>query len=155
MKTILLLASILAVQITGSLDESAKATAQGLVRSLQKCPARIAVAKFKSGWTKNTWGPPTNLDYDVLKTNSIMWPYQIAISYTIPWTGTKDRKRREEAEEDTKPVLRLRFSYRNDYQLRGDGTLRIASLLSQALDGSWKERGSLPDACWDHLPNPE
>ena len=38
----------------------------------------------KDGWTKTTWGPPNNLDYDVLRTNSLKWPYQIVISYTIP-----------------------------------------------------------------------
>jgi hypothetical protein len=155
MKTILLMASIIAGQITGSPDADAKATAQALVWGLEKCPARVVVAKFKGGWTKNTWGPPTNLDYDVLKTNSIKWPYQIVICYTIPWTGTKDRKQREEAEQDTKPALTLKFSNRNLYQIGDDGTLRIAELLSQALDGSWKERASLPDVCWDHLPKSE
>jgi hypothetical protein len=152
MKTILLMASIVAGQITGSPDWDAKATAQALVWGLEKCPPRVVVAKFKGGWTKNTWGPPTNLDYDVLKTNSIRWPYQIVISYTIPWTGTKDRKKREEAEQDTKPALALKFSYRNLYQIGDDGSLRLAELRSQALDGSWKERPGLPDACWDRLP---
>jgi hypothetical protein len=59
---------------------------------VEKCPVRVVIAKFKNGWTKNTWGPPTKLDYDVLKTNSIKWPYQIIISYTILWTGTEDQK---------------------------------------------------------------
>jgi hypothetical protein len=155
MRTVLLIALIFAGQITGPSDGDAKATAQALVRGLEKCPARIVVAKFKGGWTKNTWGPPTNLDYDVLKTNSIKWPYQIVISYTIPWTGTKDRKKREDAEQDTNPVLALKFSNRNLYQIGDDGTLRIGELLSQSLDGSWKERASLADVCWDHLPKSE
>jgi hypothetical protein len=108
------------------------------------------------GFRPESRSPSTGFpNYDVLKTNSIKWPYQIVISYTIPWTGTKDRKQREEAEQDTKPALTLKFSYRNLYQIGDDGTLRIGELLSQALDGSWKERGSLPDVCWDHLPKSE
>jgi hypothetical protein len=156
MRTVLLIASILAGQITGSRDGDAKAMGQALAWSLEKCPPRVVVEKFgKHGWAKNTWGPPTKLDYDVLKTNSIKWPYQIIISYTILWTGTKDRKQRKEAEQDTKPALTLKFNYRNLYQIGDDETLRIAELLSQALDGSWKERASLSDVCWDHLPKSE
>src|SRR5271166_985286 len=102
MRTVLLIVSILAGQITGSWDGDAKAMGQALAWSLEKCPPRVVVAKFgRHGWTKTTWGAPLNLDYDVLRRTSIKWPYQIVISYTIPVIVTKNRKNREEAEQDT------------------------------------------------------
>ena len=98
-------------QITGSWDADAKAMAQALVSGLEKCPPRVVVANFgKDGWTKATWGPPTNLDYDVLRTNSVKWPYHNVISYRILVSGTKNRKNREEAEQDVKPSLVFKSS---------------------------------------------
>ena len=160
MRIAFLIASILAGQITGSWDGDAKAMGQMLASSLEKCTARVVVAKFgKDGWTKTTWGPPTNLDYDVLRrTNSVRWPYQIVISFTIPVSGTKNRKNREEAEQDTKPSLIFKLSFRNIYEMGDDGSIRLSETLDQKLldeSGSWKERTRLPDACWDQLPKSE
>ena len=159
MRIALLMASILAGQITGSWDGDAKAMGQTLARSLEKCPPRVIVAKFgKDGWTKTTWGPPTNLDYDVLRTSSLKRPYQIVILYTIPVIVTKNRKNREEAEQDTKPSLVFKLSFKNVYEMGDDGSLRLFETLDQKLldgSGSWKERTRLPDACWDQLPKSE
>lgn len=159
MRAALLIGSILAAQITGSGDEYAKAMGQTLAWNLEKCPPRVLVAKFKGGWTKNTWGAPINVDYDVLKTTSIRWPYQIVISYTIPWSGTKDRKKREEAEQDTKPSLVFKLTFKNVYEMGDDGSIRLSETLDLPLSlkdsRSWKERTRLPDACWDHLPKSE
>ena len=152
MRLAVLMASMLVGQGIGSWDLDAKTTAQALVGSLEKCSPRVVVAKFKNGWTKNTWGPPTNFDYDVVKTNSIRWPYQIVISYTLPWSGTKDRKKREEAEQDTRPDLVLKNSEKNIYQMGDDGSLRLSETFVQGLDGGWTERRRWPDACWDQLP---
>ena len=63
----MLLGQIVHAQVSGSWELDAKMTAQAL--AIEKCPPRIVVAKFKHGWTKNIWGPPTNIDFDVLKTN--------------------------------------------------------------------------------------
>ena len=160
MRTAILLASLFIGQITGSWNGDAKATAQALAGGLEKCAPRVVVANFgKDGWTKTTWGPPNNLDYDVLRTNSLKWPYQIVISYTIPISATKNRKNREEAEQDTKPSLVFKTSYKNVYEMGDDGSLRLSEtlLLPFSLNGSdsWKERTRLPDACWDQLPKPE
>jgi hypothetical protein len=155
MRIALLMASICIGQITGSWDADAKATAQALASGLEKCPPRVVVAKFgKDGWTKTTWGPPTNLDYDVLRTKSIKWPYHIVISYTILVSGTKNRKNREEAEQDVKPSLVFKLSYENAYDIGDDGSLRLSETRVQELlgGGSWKQRTRLPDACWDQLP---
>jgi hypothetical protein len=142
-------------QITGSWDADAKAMAQALVSGLEKCPPRVVVAKFgKDGWAKTTWGPPTNLDYDVLRTNSVKWPYQIVISYRILVSGTKNRKNREEAEQDVKPSLVFKLGYENIYDFGDDGSLRLSETRVQELlgGGSWNQRTRLPDACWDQLP---
>jgi hypothetical protein len=161
MRTALLIASILAGQITGSWDGDARAMGQTLAWSLEKCPPRVVVAKFgKHGWTKATWGPPTNLDYDVLRrTNSIKWPYQIVISDTIPVVVTKNRKNREEAEQDTKPSLVFKLTFKNVYEMGDDGSVRLSETLDLPLSlkdsRSWEERTRLPDACWDHLPKSE
>ncbi|MGA9803952.1 MAG: hypothetical protein WA383_05710 [Terriglobales bacterium] len=142
-------------QITGSWDADAKAMAQALVSGLEKCPPRVVVANFgKDGWTKATWGPPTNLDYDVLRTNSVKWPYHNVISYRILVSGTKNRKNREEAEQDVKPSLVFKLSYKNTYDFGDDGSLRLSETTNQQLldSVSWKQRTLLPDACWDHIP---
>ena len=69
--------------------------------------------------------------------------------------GTKHRKKRDEAEQDTKPVLVMKSSYKSIYQMGDDGSLRLSETLLQALDGSWKERPRWPDACWDQMPKAE
>ena len=160
MRTALLLASVFIGQITGSGDTDAKTMAQALTWGLKNCSPRVVVANFgKDGWGKTTWGPPSNLDYDVLRTNSLRWPYQMVISYTIPIITTKNRKTRQEAEQDTKPSLVLKTSYKNVYEMGDDGSLRLSEtlLLPFSLNGggSWKERPRWPDACWDQLPKPE
>jgi hypothetical protein len=127
MRIVLLLAFLVAGQMLGSWDADAKAKAQALAWGIEKCSPRVAVANFgKDGWSKTSWGPPTNVDFDVLKTNSILWPYQIVISFTIPTSATKGHKKRDEAEQDTKPDI-----------------------------AAWEDRERLADACWDHLPKPE
>jgi len=110
------------------------------------------VAKYKSGWQKNTWGPPTDVDYDVLTTNSLLWPYQIVIQYTLPISMTKNYKKKEDAEQAPKSDLVVRNKYKNEYDL-GDKGLRISGLLAQQLDGEWHKRFTASDACWDNLPN--
>lgn len=150
------MASILAGQITGSSDGDAKAMGQTLASSLEKCPPRVVVAKFgKDGWTKTTWGPPTNLDDDVLRTASLKWPYEIVVLYTVPVIVTKNHKNREEAEQDTKPSLAFKLSFKNVYEMGDDGSIRLSETLDQKLldgSGAWKNRARLTDACWDQLP---
>jgi len=160
MRTALLIAPILVAQITGSPDGYAKAMGQTLAWDLEKCPPRVVVAKFgKHDWSKTTWGPPTNLDYDVLRTNSIKWPYQILISYTIPVIVTKNRKTQEEAQQDTKPSLVLKLTFKNAYEIGDDGSIRLSETLELPLvvkgSRSREERTRLPDACWDHLAKSE
>lgn len=149
------MATIPLCQITGSWDADAKATAQALVWGLQQCQPRVLVTKFKSGWGKNMWAPPEEVEYDVLKTNSLKWPYQIVISYTVQMGGTKSHKKREDAEQDVTPIMVLKGKYKNTYQMGDDGSLRLSETLVQGIDGGWKERPRWPDVCWDHLPKPE
>jgi hypothetical protein len=160
MRIILLMALLLAGQMLGSPDEDAKAKAQALTSGIEKCSPRILVANFgKHGWSKATWGPPVNVDSDVLKTNSIVRPYQIVISFTIPFSETKEHKKRDEAEQDTKPDIAFKFSYKNMYEIADDGGIRLSQTLDLPLSvtgqTTWQERQRLPDACWDHLPKPE
>lgn len=154
------MASFLAGQMLGSWNADAKAKAQALAWGVEKCSPRVVIANFgKHGWSKTTWGPPTDADFDVLKTNSIRWPYQIVISFTIPVSATKNRKNREEAEQDTKPDIVFKLSYKNVYEMGDDGGIRLSQTLdlpiSLSSSSSWRERIRLPDACWDHLPKTE
>ena len=160
MRIALLMASLLAGQMLGSRDADAKAKAQAFAWGIEKCSPRVAVANFgKDGWSKTTWGPPTNVDFDVTKTNSILWPYQIVISFTIPLNATKGHKKRDEAEQDTKPDIAFKLSYKNVYEIGDDGGIRLSQTLNLPLPvagkTAWEERPRLPDACWDHLPKPE
>jgi len=160
MKIAILFATVLIAQVTGTWDGDAKAVAQALAWDMERCPARVVVANFgKDGWGKTTWGPPVNVDYDVLKTSSLRWPYQIVVTFTNPIITTKNRNNKEEVEKDTKPSLVFKALYKNTYEMGDDGSLRISETLAQptSLSGSnsWKERPQWPDACWDHLPKSE
>ena len=78
-------------------------------------------SKIRQGWLdQDHLGPPTNPDYDVLRTSSLKRPYQIVILYTIPVIVTKNRKNREEAEQDTKPSLVFKLSFKNVYEMGDD-----------------------------------
>jgi|SRR5579872_4248775 len=158
MRIVLLMLPLLAGQMLAQSD--AKAKAQALVSEIEKCSPRVVVAKTsKHGWSKGTWGPPKNADFDVLKTNSIIWPYQIVISFTIPFSNTESHKTQDEAEKDTKAALALKFSYKNVYEIGDDGGIRLSQTLSLPLltmgKAEWEERQRLQDACWDHLPTTE
>lgn len=157
MRIVLLMASLLAGQMLGAPEEDAKAKAQALAWGIEKCSPRVAVANFgKHGWSKTTWGPPANVDFDVLKTNSILWPYQIVISFTIPTNTTKGHKKRDEAEQDTKPAIAFKFSYKNVYEVGDDGGIRLSQVLHLPTGNTaWEERQRVPDACWDHLRRPD
>ena len=131
MRIVLLMLSLLAGQMLGSPDEDAKAKAQALAWGIEKCSQRVALANFgKHGWSKATWGPPTNVNFDVLKMNSILWPYQIAVSFTIPFSETKGHKNRDEAEQDTRPDIAFKFSYKNVYEIGDDGRIRLSQTLA-------------------------
>src|ERR1035438_6944219 len=106
MRIVLWMASLIAGQMLGSPDIDAKAKAQALASEIEKCSPRVVVGQVsKHAWAKGTWGPPINADYDVLKTNSIIWPYQIVVSFTLPFSNTDSHKNRDEAEQDTKRAL--------------------------------------------------
>ena len=142
-------------QMNGSPDTDAKTMGQSLARSLEKCTARVVVAKFKAGWCKNTWGPQTNVDYDVLKTASIRWPYRIVVSYTMVLSVSKDHKAREEAEQDTKPSLIFKYSYKNVYEMTDDGSLRLseARILPPSQPSRSESTRPLPSACGTNCRN--
>ncbi len=154
---IVLLMALLAGQMWGLSDADAKAKARALVSEIEKCSPRVVVAKTsKHGWSKGTWGPPINADFDVLKTNSIIWPYRIVITFTIPFSNSESHKNPAEAEQDAKPAIAFRSSFQNVYEVGDDGGIRLSQTLSLPLtltgESGWKERQRLPDACWDHLP---
>lgn len=160
MRFAIVLAAVLIAQVTGSWEGDAKATGQALASDIEKCPARVVVANFgKDGWGKTAWGPPINVDYDVLKTSSLRWPYQIVVSFTITIITTKNSKNKEEVEKDTKPSLVIKTLYKNNYEMGDDGSLRLSETLVQptSLNGSsaWRERPRWPDACWDRPPKSE
>ena len=92
------------------------------------------------------------MDYDVLAINSLLWPYRIVIQYTLPIGMSKDYKKREDAEQNSKADLVIRNRYKNVYEF-GDKGLRISDLLSQQLNGEWRGRMTAFDACWDNLPS--
>ena len=159
MQTIFLIALLLAAQMPGLSDAAAKAKAQALASEIERCSPRVVVAKTsKHGWSKGIWGPPRDVDFDVLKTNSIMWPYQIVVSFTIPFINTESHKKRDEAEQDTKPAIALKFTDKNVYDI-GDSGVRLSQTLHSPISvtgkSEWEERQRLPDACWDHLPKPD
>ena len=160
MRIVLLMASFLAGQMLALSDADIKAKASALASEIEKCSPRVVVAKTsKHGWSKGTWGAPINPDFDVLKTNSIIWPYQIVISFTIPFSNTESHEKRDDAEQDTKPALAFKFSYKNVYEIGDDGKIRLSQTLHLPIPvtgkSEWEERQRLPDACWDHLPKPE
>lgn len=90
--------------------------------------------------------------YDVLATNSLLWPYQIVIQYTLPIKMTKTYKKKEDAEQETRADLIARERYKNLYDM-GDKGLRISGQLARGVSGEWGERVTAPDACWDNLPS--
>ena len=147
-RILLLGCALLTGQLTGSPQLDARLMADVLASKLRDCPTRAIVAKFKSGWSKTTWGPPTDVDYDVLPTDSLVWPYRIVIQYTLPTRVTKTYKKKDEAEGDSTADLVIRLKYKDMYEL-GDKGLRISSLLAQEMGGGWHERLTAPDACWD------
>jgi len=151
-RVLLLGCALLAGQITGSPELDAKVMAEALASKLKDCSARVIVPKYKSGWQKNTWGPPADVDYDVLATNSLLWPYQIVIQYTLPIKMTKTYKKKEDAEQETRADLIVRERYKNLYDM-GDKGLRISGQLARGVSGEWGERVTAPDACWDNLPS--
>ena len=151
---ILLVTALLLNQATNSNDEDAKSLGRSLAASLEKCPVRVVVANFgKHGWTRTTCGPPTDVDHDVVRTNSLKWPYRVTVTFTLPISATKNRKHKEDAEQDTKSALVLRPKYQNVYDIADDKVVRLSETSDlMPLQNSWKERPRLSDSCWDQLP---
>jgi len=123
-----------------------------LVSRLKKCPPRQVVAEFKKEWVKETWGPPVDVEYDVQRTDSVIYPYLAIIEFTLVMNVGGGHKTKQGAEADNQLHAFLRAKYRNTYKI-GTEITRLDSISVQDLKGDWGPRPAWPDACWDHSTN--
>ncbi len=148
----LLVAGILVGSAVAQDDQGAITATDKLVDSIKACPARVRIAQFKKEWVKETWGPPTQVKYDINRTASILNPFTATVDFSLTMQYGKHRKTREEAEADTdlKPLLIGR--YRNTYKITKDNNLVLESTLTNDVSsGDWVPRPHWADACWDEL----
>jgi hypothetical protein len=147
-----------------------RALAQDMEKRFEACPRREVVAGFdrkhhKQVWEKQGWGPPTDVLADVKPSDSVLYPYILTIEFSLSYTYGPERRSEAEAGEDTDlsplptPVAALRRGkYRAVYLVGKDGVrLKTREVLHEKLDGTpgtWEERPSWPDACWDQIAGP-
>lgn len=137
-----------------------KSLAKEMESRFERCPRREVVAKFdrkhhKQVWEKQAWGPPTDVFADVKPNDSILYPYVLTIEFSLSSTFGPERESRAEAERDTNLsqisglAALLKGKYRKVYLVgRHDIHLKSRELLRE---GTWEERPSWPDACWDQI----
>jgi hypothetical protein len=140
-----------------------KTLASDMEKRFPNCPRREVVARFdrkhhKQVWQKEAWGPPTDVFADAKPNDSVLYPYVISVEFSLRMSFGPERESKVEAENDStlSPLPYMpKAKYRNVF-LVGKDEVRLKSreVLSQKLDGSsgtWEERPSWPDACWDQI----
>jgi hypothetical protein len=142
-----------------------KALARDIQTRYRECPRREVVGRFdrkhhKQVWQKQAWGPPTEVFVDVKPSDSILYPYILTVEFSLRPTFGPERENKADADSDTSlsetqlGVL-LKGKYRTTYLVNKDGTRpKSREVLHQKLDGApgtWEERPSWPDACWDQI----
>ena len=140
-----------------------KTLASDMEKRFQSCPRREVVAQFerkhhKQVWLKEAWGPPTDVFADAKPNDSVLYPYVISVEFSLRMSFGPDRGNKAEAENDStlSPLPYMpKGKYRTIYFVgKDDVRLKSREVLSQKLDGSsgtWEERASWPDACWDQI----
>lgn len=149
----LILFSVTAVgQQSEPSDQTAKAAAASVEQYLAKCSPRIFISaskeKKKRIWVKETFGPPSEIDVDVKKNDSILYPYLVIADFTIWLRFSDDFPSKDEAMQGDADNTLLKSRNRNVYLL-GSDSLRLKS--TDVSSGRWVERPRWDDACWDHI----
>src|SRR6266404_253829 len=109
-------------------SERAIILTERMVKSIQSCAERVAVAQFKKDWVKETWGPPVEVKYDVERTNSLLRPFTAGVDFSLAVKYGKHHKTREAAAADNDLKLLLTGRYRNVYRITRDGNLLLDSI---------------------------
>lgn len=128
-------------------EQNAIMIAKKITDVLSSCPRREIVAQFKKHWVKEAWGPPTDVSFDVERTNSIVNPFKITIEFSLSFAYGPERNLKADAQADTelKPLFQGR--YRNSYSLGQQGAILRTAEVRHGSD--WAQRPRWPDACWD------
>ena len=140
-----------------------KNLASEMEKRFQNCPRREVVAQFdrkhrKQVWRKEAWGPPADVFADAKPNDSVLYSHIISVEFSLRMGFGPERGSKAEAQSDStlSPLPYMpKGKYRTVY-LVGKDEVRLKSreVLSQKLDGSsgtWEERPSWPDACWDQI----
>jgi hypothetical protein len=131
-----------------SQDERALAVASSLKDSIQQCPRREVVVKPSRRWVKQSWGPPSQVKFDVEKTASLVHPYRITIEFALVWSYGPNRKTQQEAARDTELRPLLVSTNRNIYELGNDQPSLYRREVRHGAE-PWMQRPRWSDACWD------
>lgn len=144
-------------------DVRLKTLGRDMERRFQNCPRREVVAQFdrkhhKQVWQKEAWGPPTDVFADARPNDSVLYPYLMTVEFSLTMSVGPERESKAEAERDSvlSPLPYMpKGKYRTAYLVgKDDVRLKSREVLSEKPDGSsgtWKERPSWPDACWDQI----
>lgn len=153
----LLLFSCVSVYCADGPDAKAIAVTKSVVVQIENCPRRERIADFgKHDWVKDAWGPPTDVTFDVEKTNSIIHPFSGIVEFVLVVSHGPHRNTKLEAEKDTVLQPFMRTSYRNTYDITADGKAALHSReLLDAVSSKWEPRPSWSDACWDNITSSE
>lgn len=100
---------------------------------------------------KVAWGPPSNVKFDVQRTQSLVAPYEGTITFSIPYSGGEQHAIRREAEDDKN--LRVIFVSPVRYMLRisEDSTVQIEKMeIKNTLAGGWSDYDPVRPGrfCW-------
>lgn len=161
----------------GDSDFDVKVLAKNIEERLEACPRREVIRESDHKhhrWQKTAWGPPSDVIADVKPNDSLIYPYILTIEFSLSWGFGPERDSKAEAEKDMKlshfvvdpekvtpqnyklaMALQRAGKNRNVYLVGKDGIrLKAIQVLAQNLDGTpgtWEDRPSWPDACWDHI----
>src|ERR1700736_6006841 len=89
-----------------SSDFDVKALAKDMEERFEACPRREIVAEFdrkhhKQVWEKHGWGPPTDVFADVRPNDSILYPFNLTIEFSLSYAYGPERQTKADAEKDT------------------------------------------------------
>jgi len=150
---LLLFGAPISGQDTGVSVQNAKDAAREISQQLESCAVRTFVGEFTEqrkhpAWVKETFGPPIEIEMDVKKNDSLLYPYLVVAEFTLWLRYSPDFKTRAEAEQSSADNPLMKSRNRNVYLLGDDG-LRLKT--TEVLSGNWTVRPRWEDACWDQL----
>ena len=139
-------------------DDAAIRAMKRIAETASKCErVEIVAHSGKKNWYKDFFGPPTQVDFDVEKTASIVTPYRGILKFRLPIGGTtKDHHTKEEAEKDNDLRLLFVAQHQISYKINPHQILMDSRSSLNVISGKWETEAvhsGTPAAgfCWNRI----